>query len=148
MHELSIAQRIVEIALGAASANGGGRISALRICLGALSCVEPETLRFAIDVAARDTLAEGCGVEFVRVACRLGCRECGGEAERDPLDPCPCCGAPGGDLLAGRELSLDSIEIDDESEKMTPPADDAASRGQPSARPQNGSPARARANQE
>ncbi len=113
MHELSVAQRIVEIALEAAAADHGATILALRIRIGALTCIEPETLRFAIGVLCADTAARGCRVDFVRVPCRLACEACGVQSDRELLDPCPSCGATGGAIVTGRELSLESIDIDD-----------------------------------
>jgi hypothetical protein len=41
--------------------------SSARLLLGSLSCAEPETLRFAFEIAARGTLAEGCRLEIVHV---------------------------------------------------------------------------------
>ena len=87
MHETSIAQRMVETAIEVADQNGGGRVVGMHLLLGEMTCVEPETLSFAFEVASRGTRVEGCPLEIVRVPTRLRCRACG--AER------------GGELLAG-----------------------------------------------
>ena len=113
MHEVAVAQRMVEIALRAADANGGGRISAARLLLGKLTCVDPETLTFAFAVATRGTAAEGCRLEIVQVPARLRCHSCKAEHEREFLEPCPTCNAVGGEVLAGRELRLDTIDLED-----------------------------------
>ena len=113
MHEVAVAQRMIEIALSAADENGGGRIVAARLLLGKLTCVDPETLDFAFGVATRGTLAEGCRLEIVRIAARLRCGSCRSEHERDLLEPCPVCGTVGGEVLAGRELRLDTIDLEE-----------------------------------
>jgi hydrogenase nickel incorporation protein HypA/HybF len=118
MHETSIAQRMVDTAIEVADQNGGGRVVGMRLLLGELTCVEPETLSFAFDVVSRGTRVEGCPLQVVRVPTRLRCRTCGAERGGDLLDPC-VCGVAGGEVLAGRELRLDTIDLD---EDKAPPA--------------------------
>ena len=115
MHEISVAQRMLGIASTAADANGGGRITAMRLVIGALSGVEPETLRFAFEIAARGTRAEGCALELELVPLRLLCRECQIEEDRDLLDGCSGCGAIGGSVSRGRELKVDTIDLDNDA---------------------------------
>jgi len=113
VHEVAVAQRMVEIALSAADENGGGRIVAARLLLGKLTCVDPETLDFAFGVATRGTLAQGCRLEIVQIPARLRCGSCRSEYERELLEPCPACGAVGGEVLQGRELRLDAIDLEE-----------------------------------
>ena len=113
MHEVSLAERMLRIALEAAEGHGEGRVKSARLLLGALSCCEPETLRFAFEIASRDTRAEGCVLEIVPIPARLKCRACGLEHEGEFLDPCPVCHDVGSEVLQGRELRLESIEVDD-----------------------------------
>ena len=126
MHELGVAERILSIATAAADANGKGRIVRIRLRVGALAQVDPETLRFACEVLGRGTSAEGSAIEITTVPARLFCPTCGGESERDLLDPCPC-GALGGQLRTGRDLQVDSIDVDDTPRSSAPSRDLAAS---------------------
>ena len=66
MHEVALAERMVRIALEAAEGHGDGRITSARLLLGALSCAEPETLRFAFEIAARGTPRRGCRARHPR----------------------------------------------------------------------------------
>lgn len=111
VHEVSLAERMLRIALEVAEQHGGPRITGARLLLGALGCAEPETLRFAFEIAARGTLAEGCALEIVRVPARLRCRACGGEHEGELLEPCPVCQGVGFEVLQGRELRLESVDL-------------------------------------
>ena len=113
MHEVAVALRIVEIALRAADEHGGGRIVAAHLDVGELTCITPEALAFAFRVAARGTRAEGCRLDIVKVPARIRCHSCKAEHERELLEACPQCNAVGGEILAGRELRLDTIEIDE-----------------------------------
>ncbi|MGI5861797.1 MAG: hydrogenase maturation nickel metallochaperone HypA [Myxococcales bacterium] len=113
MHEVSVAERMLEITLEAARRNGGGRVRTARLLLGALTCVEPETLRFAFEIACRGTAAEGCRLEILPVAAKLKCQACGGVHEGDLLEPCPRCQSVGFEVLQGRELRIDTIDLED-----------------------------------
>jgi hydrogenase nickel incorporation protein HypA/HybF len=129
VHEVAVAQRMVGIALRAADENGGGRVAAARLLLGTLTCVDPETLDFAFGVATRGTLAEGCRLEIVRISARLRCRSCRSEHERELLEPCPVCGTLGGEVLAGRELRLDTIDVEEPKTAASCVSQSAASGG-------------------
>jgi hydrogenase nickel incorporation protein HypA/HybF len=113
VHETSIAQRMVDMAMEVADQNGGGRVLGMRLLLGEMTCVEPETLSFAFDVIGRGTRVAGCKLEIVRIATRLRCLTCGAERGGELLDPCGC-GLPGGEVLAGRELRVDTIDVEDD----------------------------------
>ncbi len=104
---------MVEIALSAAAENGGGRVVAARLLLGKLTCVDPETLTFAFHIAARGTPADDCKLEIVQIPARLRCRSCKTEHERELLEPCPQCNAIGGEILAGREMRLTTIDVEE-----------------------------------
>jgi hydrogenase nickel incorporation protein HypA/HybF len=117
MHELSLAQRMVEVMVSTAAENGGGKVTGARVIIGELTGVDPETLRFAFDVARRDTLAADCVLEVIRVPLQLKCRSCGREWAGELLEPCPGCATTGHEVRGGRELRLESIEIDDSAGK-------------------------------
>ncbi len=114
MHEVALAERALQIALATAEKNGGGRITKVRVLIGKASCVEPDTFRFAMEIAARHTLAQGCEIDIEHVPLRLRCRQCGSEHEGELLAPCPVCQAIGLELLQGRELQIKSIDVQEE----------------------------------
>ena len=118
MHELSIAVGLIEIAEEAARRAGAERIYSLRVSVGALSGVVIEALEFAYPAAAEDTMCEGATLEIEPVPARIRCRVCGHEAEMEGLGPFTCpapgCGAPGAEVIAGYELDLMSMEVEQE----------------------------------
>ena len=113
MHELAIAQRLIEVMTGAAPA--GGRIVSARLLLGELSGVQAEALGFAFEASVPGTRAEGCRLDVVRVPSELRCRACGATRGGDLLDPCPVCGHVGCEVLKGRELQLESLEVGEDT---------------------------------
>ena len=85
-----------------------------RLELGALTCIDPETLTFAFDVACRGTCAEGCRLDITRLPLLMSCRGCGCQGERPgPMEPCVACGAIGGEVLQGREFRLITLDLDE-----------------------------------
>ena len=113
MHELTLSQGIVELALEQAAANGARRVRRVRIAIGALSHVEPEAIDFSFDVVSRGTPAEGARLEIERPPGRAHCIPCDAEvaiASRD--QPCPRCGTHRWVLAGGDELRVLELEVD------------------------------------
>lgn len=111
MHEFAVARELCDLIERTVRDHHAGRVASARLLLGEMTCVDPETLGFAFEVACRGTVAEGCRLDIVRVPLVLRCRACGEEGATDPLAPCPACGATGYDIVQGREIRLDSIEV-------------------------------------
>jgi|SRR3974390_2471227 hydrogenase nickel incorporation protein HypA/HybF len=113
MHELSIMESALGLALDRTKAAGGTRIYMIRLRIGALSGVVPEALRFAFDSLVSGTAAEGAALEIDYVPARFWCTECFCEFDaEDMLAECPDCHRPSWALRAGRELELATMEIE------------------------------------
>lgn len=114
MHELSIAQCVIDEACEAAARSGGVRVTKLMLRIGALTGIVDEALRFSFEVAAEGTACQGAALEIERVDLRVMCTHC--EKPRAILDGflliCPECGSPTPEILAGQELELTSLEIE------------------------------------
>jgi len=122
MHELSIATSLVSLAEDAAADAGeAGPIVAVRVRVGALSGVVVEALEFAWGAASEGTRCEGAGLEVERVPGRVRCPACGSETVLDdpPAFVCGSCGEPTGDVVAGRELDLMSLELEQQDTPTT-----------------------------
>lgn len=112
MHELSIAQSLLEILEQEAKARGAAKVTRVKLRIGALSGVVREALEFAFEVASGGTVAEGASLEIEEVPVRIRCPRCGVLEQEGPFLVCPRCGEVGV-LLSGRELEIDSMEIED-----------------------------------
>jgi len=108
MHELGIAQQIVEIAV---EGSGGARIRRIVLEVGQLAAVLPEALRFCFEAASEGTEAEGAALEIVEVPGRARCRACGAElALARPFGRCGC-GGTDLDWSSGEELRVRELEV-------------------------------------
>jgi hydrogenase nickel incorporation protein HypA/HybF len=112
MHEVSVMQQALEIALEQTRANGGSRIHKLTLQIGALSGVVSDSLRFAFDVVTKDTPAEGAELVIEEVPLRCVCDTCDRTFEPDDFDlSCPDDPVHPTHILAGQELNVASLEI-------------------------------------
>ncbi len=115
MHELSIAQSIVEMAEEVAQREGAARVSAVNLKLGALSSVVEEALLFSFEVVAAGTSVEGARLAVEKVPLVVFCPEC--QAQRTlsaPVFTCPVCGKPTHTVVAGKELEVTSVELEND----------------------------------
>jgi hydrogenase nickel incorporation protein HypA/HybF len=113
MHELSIMESALNLALDHAQKAGSNRLCLIRLRIGALSGVVPEALQFAFEALTPGTPAEGAELAIDYVPARFWCGECSQEFESvDLLAECPACHQPSGELRAGREMELASLEVE------------------------------------
>jgi len=113
MHELSLMQSALSLALGEARRAGASRVHVIRLRIGAFSGVVPEALQFAFEALADGTLAEGTELAIENVPARFWCAVCAREFEAGEMfAECPDCHTPSGELRHGREMELASLEID------------------------------------
>jgi hydrogenase nickel incorporation protein HypA/HybF len=116
MHELSIAQALIDQVSVAAKAQGARRVLSIRVVVGALSGVDPEALRMVFPLAAEDSLLAGAALEVESVAASVRCTACGGISVPDaPFVYCATCGSGEVRIESGRELSIRSAEIETEA---------------------------------
>ena len=115
MHELSLAQSLVDILTRVAAEHGLERVASVRLELGALSCVEPRSLALAFEVVARGTPAEGCRVVHEQAPLVVACPSCGYEGPADPgAVGCPRCEGVPVRVVSGRETRVVSVTVDDD----------------------------------
>jgi hydrogenase nickel incorporation protein HypA/HybF len=119
MHELSIAEALVEqVQREVRRAGQKGRVSRVELAIGRLSGVHCESLRFAFDLLAPGTLVEGAKLEILEPRAVCHCRDCGSRLEIDDLLlTCPKCGSGEISIEEGRDLLLQSIELDEAESK-------------------------------
>jgi hydrogenase nickel incorporation protein HypA/HybF len=123
MHELSIASCIVDIAWEHARQQGGGRVTGVTLRIGRLSCVHEDALRFSFGLVTEGTPLAGASLAVIEVPVRIWCAVCKAEVELPGIQrfACPVCGHLSGDIRAGRELDVESIQISPEQIAAAPP---------------------------
>jgi hydrogenase nickel incorporation protein HypA/HybF len=114
MHELAVTQSILDIAQRHADRAGAQRIVAVNLTLGELAGFVDDSIQFYFDFLSKDTPAAGAMLNFERIKSRVRCHQCGAEyaAPDSRLWSCPECDALGGEVIAGREFAVASIEVE------------------------------------
>lgn len=111
MHELSIAQSVVEIAGRYAA---GRRVTRVDLKVGHLRQVVPSSLAFSFELVAQGTPVEGANLVMESISAVGVCRHCKRETHLETF-PLQCGTCQGFDLeiAAGEELEVESIELEE-----------------------------------
>jgi len=113
MHELSVAQALVEQVEDLARQHGAVGVHLIRVRVGPLAGVVPEMLATAFPLAAAGTRAEPARLELVDAPIRVRCLSCHAESEAQPNRLlCGACGEWRTEVVSGDELILESVELD------------------------------------
>lgn len=115
MHELSIVEALIEqVGRELRRAGQKGPVKRLELAIGRLSGIHCDSFRFAFDLLAPGTVAEGADLDITEPCAVCRCRKCGKSQEIEELTAeCPACGSSEITIEEGRELLLQSIEIDE-----------------------------------
>ncbi len=113
MHELGIMTGVMDAVETSAKEAGATKVLKISLSVGEMTEAIEDALRFAFDVLIEGTMCEGAELEIAMVKPKSRCHECGAEYEHDRFHMlCPECGGFATELIAGRELQIDSIEVD------------------------------------
>ena len=108
MHEMAITKSIVETVCEHAA---GRRVHSVRIEIGALCALLPDSVQFCFGLAAEGTAAEGARLDLDVMPGSAHCRSCGGEFALDELMQRCRCGSHDVEVLAGTDLKIISMEV-------------------------------------
>jgi hydrogenase nickel incorporation protein HypA/HybF len=113
MHEVSIARDLLERIEGNLGSDRA-RVVRIAIDVGSAAGIVMESLRFAFEVVARGSRAEGAELSMTTMPARSRCSRCATPFEFEGMiGNCPSCGCLGGELLSGNEIILRTIEVAD-----------------------------------
>jgi hydrogenase nickel incorporation protein HypA/HybF len=113
MHELSVTQSVLEIALRHAERAEAQRIIRLNLVIGELTSIVDDSVQFYWDIVSRGTIAEGAELHFERVPATLRCLNCGHVFPMNGRDyACPVCSGRRVVAAGGDDFRLESIEVE------------------------------------
>ena len=112
MHEMSIAQSIIDIALEEAEKANADLIKTIAVDVGALSCVDPHALDFGFKAVAAGTRAEQARLQIETVPASAYCFACEATVEvKHRGAACPSCGSRKLIVTQGEDLRVRELEI-------------------------------------
>jgi hydrogenase nickel incorporation protein HypA/HybF len=115
VHELSIVQGVVTTVEESLVGQRVTRVITVKLRVGALSGVVEDALQFSYELATEGTILAGSRLEVHSIPVVIYCQGCAETAELPSVQSfrCPRCGAPSGDIRQGRELEIESLEIEE-----------------------------------
>ncbi len=113
MHELSVTQSILEIALRHAEKANAHRITDLYLVIGQLSSIVDDSVEFYWDIIAKETIAASANLHFKRLPIEVLCLECENRFNPNNGDyTCPQCRSSQIKIVQGEEFLLEAINIE------------------------------------
>ncbi|MEW6214781.1 MAG: hydrogenase maturation nickel metallochaperone HypA [Nitrospirota bacterium] len=113
MHEVSIAQSLLDIATENCKKNGYKGIESIKVKIGRASAVVPDALLFAFDAMKIDTIAEKACLTIEEIPVGGFCNNCNSNftVEEAYVLSCPRCGGTSFRIESGRELDIYEMEV-------------------------------------
>jgi hydrogenase nickel incorporation protein HypA/HybF len=113
MHEQSIVESILTLALENAAKANARKIISINLVVGNYTGILEEAVNFYFGFLSKDTIAAGARINYTHVPGQLRCRDC------DILFPlqkrdyhCPKCAGKRVEVVGGRELYIEDMEVD------------------------------------
>lgn len=115
MHELSIAQSILEIVEHHLPPGKNAGVKSVRLKIGDLAAVVPDSLEFCFSAITIGGPLEGARLDIEHIPVMGECRNCGERSiVKDDIFVCPFCRSGNLAIVTGRELQVTEIELFDE----------------------------------
>ena len=112
MHELSIAQSIVDTVKDELKRYKATKVFALEIEIGVFSGVVSECLEFVFPEVVKNTLLEKAKVSFVKIPLEIECKSCTTKSIHDEISIiCPLCDSTNVLVIKGKELKISKMEM-------------------------------------
>jgi len=113
MHELAITQSMFDIVLKQAEQVQAKKVTKINLVIGEMTGVVSDSVQFYLDFLTKNTIAEGAIVDIKMVPAQAQCGNCSRTFELKEFDwTCPNCQGKIINVIAGKELFLESIEVD------------------------------------
>lgn len=113
MHEMSIAQSLVDILTEEMARHGAGVLKSVRLHIGQLSAIVPESLSFCFEVITKGTHMEGAKLVMDIIPLKGVCKQCHKDFQiKDYAFVCPHCESTEIETVAGQDLSIVEMEVE------------------------------------
>lgn len=115
MHELAVTKSILKLALDHAAQNGGTEILSIHLAIGEMRNLEEDWIQRYFDYISKGTIAEKAVIKVRKIPAAFLCKKCGQQfvpnLKEDKKMLCTHCGSFEYDLVTGRELLVEQLEV-------------------------------------
>ncbi len=113
MHELSVTESILEIALRHANQANARHITNLYLVIGQLASIVDDSVQFYWDIISKDTIADGAILHFRRLPAKLACLDCDHQYSlAGDGFTCPECHSDHVKVISGEEFFMEAIDVE------------------------------------
>ena len=110
---MSIAQSLIDIIKEEMIKHHASVLRSVRLHIGQLSAIVPQSLSFCFEVITSGTELEGAKLIMEVIPLRAMFRECKQDFEiKDYAFECPHCGSPDIETISGQDMSIVDMEVD------------------------------------
>lgn len=113
MHELSLAESILQLIEEAALEQKFTQVKTVWLEVGQLACVEKESLRFYFDVVTQDSIAWQARLKIIEIAGEAFCNQCHKTVLiASYYEACPHCGSYALQITQGDGMQIKELEVE------------------------------------
>ena len=113
MHELAITQNMFDLIIEEARKAEAKKVGKINMVIGEMTGVVADSVQFYFNFISQGTIAEGATLAFTMVPLKVQCQRCGKAFEVKEFEwTCPSCQSNSLEIIAGKELSVESIEVE------------------------------------
>ncbi len=113
MHEMSLAEGVLQIIENAAKEQDFSRVRTVWLEIGQLAGVEAAAMRFCFDAVTRDSIAQDANLEIIETPGRAWCMQCSDTVQVQALyDVCPKCGGHQLQVTGGNEMRVRELDVE------------------------------------
>ncbi len=113
MHEMSLAEGVLDLIEKNAAEQGFARVLGVHLEIGELAGVDIDAMRFSFDAVTSGTLAAEATLDIRAVPGEAWCMSCcHGVSISRRGDPCPDCGSYQLQVTGGNDMMLKSLEVE------------------------------------
>ncbi|HEQ98951.1 MAG TPA: hydrogenase maturation nickel metallochaperone HypA [candidate division Zixibacteria bacterium] len=113
VHEMRVAREIISFSQQEMQSRNFNVLKEIGVKVGKLSCIDPESLRFAFDMLKKETELSGTELKIETVSIEAVCRSCGREFIIDEfVFICPGCGSYEVEVRKGEELIITHLTFE------------------------------------
>lgn len=113
MHEMALMAGVFDIIKQYTASIEGKKVNRVTLVVGEMTNAVPEALQYAFEVYAAETIGSGAELIIKEIPLVASCSNCGWEGKTEKhMFICPQCSALGMEIKSGRELYVESLEVD------------------------------------
>jgi len=115
MHELAVTKSILQLVLEQTEKNKTSEVLKIQLVIGEMRNLEEGWIQRYFDYISKGTIAEHAVIKVKKIPVLFQCKECQAQftadVHREEKILCPKCNCFNYDLVAGRELIVENIEV-------------------------------------